>query len=484
MSFGDLGALCLAVYLVALIGLAEVARRARRDHSPDDHFLASRGLGFFVLLMTLYATTYSGNSLLGYPGEGYRRGYAWIISTGMMMSIMVTFQILVPKLRPLATREGFVTPGDFLRHRFAGEPLGRALEVAVAALMILALGNFLLAQLVAMGHVTGEVTGGLVPYWVAVVGLAAFILVYETLGGMRAVAWTDTAQGLLMLVGLGLLLHWVAIDGAGLAGLAREVARVRPEAVAVPDWPERWNWISTVVLLGFGGLMYPQAIQRIFAARSGGELKRALALMGFMPLTTTFVVMLIGIAAIPRFAGLGTVEADTVMPRLLSEWAATSSINAVFAVAVFIGALAAIMSTADSVLLSLGSVIACDLLGRDRHDPATTRTGKRAAALVMLIALGFALMPKLSLWRLIELKMEILIQCAPAFLVAIHWKRFSARAALCGLVVGTTVAVGAALGGFKRIEGFHIGVIGAFANLLVALVVTYVDRGRQNARKA
>ena len=268
--------------------------------------------------MTLYATTYSGNSLLGYPGEGYRRGYAWIISTGMMMSIMVTFQILVPKLRPLATREGFVTPGDFLRHRFAGEPMGRALEVAVAALMILALGNFLLAQLVAIGHVTGEVTGGLVPYWVAVVGLAAFILVYETLGGMRAVAWTDSAQGLLMLVGLGLLLHWVAIDGSGLSGLAREVGRVRPEAVAVPDWPERWNWISTVVLLGFGGLMYPQAIQRIFAARSGAELKRALALMGFMPLTTTFVVMLIGIAAIPRFAGTGRCRSrhgDAATPR-------------------------------------------------------------------------------------------------------------------------------------------------------------------------
>ena len=102
----------------------------------------------------------------------------------------------------------------------------------------------------------------------------------------------------------------------------------------------------------------------------------------------------------------------------------------------------------------------------------------------MLMALGLALMPKLSLWRLIELKMEILIQCAPSFLVAIHWKRFSARAALYGLVVGTTIAVGAALGGFKRIEGVHIGLIGALANLLIALAVSCSDRGKENARKA
>ena len=95
MSFGLLGTVCLLVYLVLLVGLAEYARRSRKDSTPSDHFLAGRELGFFVLLLTLYATTYSGNSLLGYPGEGYRRGYAWIISTGMMMSLMVGYQILI-----------------------------------------------------------------------------------------------------------------------------------------------------------------------------------------------------------------------------------------------------------------------------------------------------------------------------------------------------------------------------------------------------
>jgi SSS family solute:Na+ symporter/sodium/pantothenate symporter len=75
MSFGAWGVVGLVSYLVALLGVAEVARRFRRDASPSDHFLAGRSLGTFVLFLTLYATAYSGNSLLGYPGRAYRSAF-------------------------------------------------------------------------------------------------------------------------------------------------------------------------------------------------------------------------------------------------------------------------------------------------------------------------------------------------------------------------------------------------------------------------
>ena len=478
MSFPNLGVVALGVYLAALVAVALVARRARRDLSPADHFLAGRDLGAFVLLLTLYATAYSGNSLLGYPGEAYRRGFSWIMATGFMMAIIVVFHVLVPRLRPIAVRERFVTPGDWVRFRFGESDAGRRLRIAVAVLMTIALANFLLAQLVAMGHVTRTVTGDLVPYGVGVVGLAAMILFYETLGGMRAVAWTDAAQGVLMLVGLGTLLAWLLGEGGGVAGTVAEIARVRPEALAVPDAVECTNWFSTLVLMGFASVVYPQAIQRIYAARSARSLKRALAAMTFMPLTTTLVVTLIGWTAIPRFHRLDAVAADAVMPSLLGEWAAVGPVAALLAMLVFLGALAAIMSTADSVLLSLGSVVAEDLLGRPRDDEATTRLGKLVALGVMGVAVLLALVPRLTLWRLIELKMELLIQCVPAFLLALHWSRLGPRACLAGLVLGTLVSAGAALAGVKRVEGVHVGVIGLAVNLLVALLATLWFEGR------
>ncbi len=469
MNLDQLGFAALLAYLALLVGIAEVARRARRDRSPADHFLAARELGVFVLFLTLYATAYSGNSLLGYPAEAYRRGFSWIMATGFMMSIVVAFHALVPKLRPVVVTHGFVTPGDWIRHRFGEEPGGGGLRIAVAVLMGLALANFLLAQLEAMGVLAEEVTGGIVSYELGVVVLAAMILFYETLGGMRAVAWTDAGQGVLMMLGLMALLTWLTAGAGGFEALTRAVMEIRPEAAAVPPAREAANWASTIVLLGTASVVYPQAIQRIYAARSGRTLQRSMALMTFMPLTTTLVVTLIGLAAIPRLPGLEGVEAERVMPLLLGDWSTGGPVHALAAVLVFMGALAAIMSTADSVLLSLGSLVAEDLLDRPRHAPETTRLGKRIAAAIMLAMALLALVARdVTLWGLIELKMELLIQCAPAFLIAIHWRGLRAGPALLGVAVGTAVAVAGIALDAKRLGGVHVGVIGFALNAAVA----------------
>jgi Na+/proline symporter len=474
VSFEALALAALAVYLVALLVLTEFARRARRDRSPSDHFLAGRELGSLVLFLTLYSTAYSGNSLLGYPGHAYRTGFSFVMSTGFMMSIIVVFHALVPRLRPVSVVKGFVTPGDWVRHRFQGEKARKALVLCVGILMTLALVNFLLAQMKAMGHVTSRVTAGAVPYELGVIGLAGVVLFYETLGGMRAVAWTDAAQGILMLFGLGALLFWLVDAAGGMENVTRAVAAVRPEAVAVPDASATANWFSSIVLLGLASVLYPQAIQRVYAARSGQALKRSLALMAFMPLTTTMVVTLIGIAAIPRIQGVSGVETDEVMPLLLESWAGGGGLQALLPSLVFLGALAAIMSTADSCLLSLGALVARDLLGRSERDARTTRLGKAVAAALLLAIVPLALSRQFTLWRLIELKMELLIQCVPAFLLAIHWKRLAAAPTLAGLLVGTGFSVGLTLAGIPRLGGIHVGLVGLVINTAMATLGSWL----------
>ncbi len=478
MSFAQLGVVGLFVYLLLLVAIAEIARRARRDRSPADHFLAGRELGAFVLFLTLYATAYSGNSLLGYPGEAYRRGFSWIMATGFMLSIVVVFHALVPRLRPVAVAQGFVTPGDWVRYRFGAAPAARALRLLVAILMTIALANFLFAQLKAMGVMAELVTEDIVSYELGVLLLAGTVLLYETLGGMRAVAWTDAAQALAMMVGLGALLVWLLAEAGGVAMLTRSIVEVQPHALVVPDAREQANWASTIVLMGLASVVYPQAIQRVYAARSGAVLARSFAIMTFVPLTTTLVVTWIELAAIPRLAGLGTVVADGVMPLLLGQWADDGLLASLAALAVFIGALAAIMSTADSVLLSLGSMVAEDLLGRSRREPGTTLLGKRVASAAMIAMAGLALLARdVTLWGLIELKMELLIQCVPAFLLALHWRGLRAGPALVGVIAGTAVAVAGVFLGAKRIEGIHVGVIGLALNAALAVAGSWLARG-------
>jgi Na+/proline symporter len=481
VSFGQLGILALVVYMLLLAVVGEIARRARADGTPSDHFLAGRDLGVFVLFLTLYATAYSGNSLLGYPGRAYASGFSFIMATGFMMSIIVVFHVLAPKLRAAAVAGDFVTPGDWVRQRFAGERFrdtGSVLRIAVGALMTLALANFLLAQLKAMGHVTSQVTGGAVPFEVGVAGLALVILAYETVGGMRAVAWTDAAQGILMLVGLATLLSWILGEAGGLEAVTQSVAAARPDAIRVPDAATCANWFSTIALLGLASVIYPQAIQRIYAAKSGRALKQSFAGMTFMPLATTLVVTLIGIAAIGRIDAASGIASDEVMPALLAQWAEAGIWPSVGAVVVFIGALAAIMSTADSCLLSLGALVAQDLLGLPGTEERTTKVGKTIAAVLLLAMIPLAWQQDVTLWRLIELKMELLIQCVPAFLVALHWRRLSAGATLAGLVVGTVFAVGLTLSGVPRLAGVHVGVVGLGLNVTVATIGSLLHPAR------
>ena len=101
----------VGLYLVVLISVGYATRRRGAQTGLGDFYLAGRNLGGFVLLLTLYATQYSGNTLLGYPGEAFRIGYAWVMSVGFMMAIIVVYLIFAPRLQRLARRHAFVTPG-------------------------------------------------------------------------------------------------------------------------------------------------------------------------------------------------------------------------------------------------------------------------------------------------------------------------------------------------------------------------------------
>ena len=288
-------------------------------------------------------------------------------------------------------------------------------------LLVVAVSNYLLAQLVAMGHVTEGLSGGAVPYWVGVVLLTMVVIVYETVGGMRAVAWTDCVQGLMLALGLVGLLVAVAPTPAHLEDLTRAVAATQPEKVAVPSWEVCRTWFSTILLIGCSAAVYPHAIQRIYAARDLGALRRSFAIMVFLPLVTTGAVFMVGMFAIQELGAREAFEADQVVPLLLTEWSGRSPAMFLLTVTVITAVVAAIMSTADSVLLSLSSILAKDvvrpLLMPDASEAELTRTGKRVSWVVVAGLVAIALAPRITLWGLTEIKMEILAQVAPVFLL-------------------------------------------------------------------
>ena len=92
------------------------------------------------------------------------------------------------------------------------------------------------------------------------------------------------------------------------------------------------------------------------------------------------------------------------------------------------------------------------------------------------VLVAIALTPRISLWGLLELKMELLVQAAPVFVLGLTWPRLSARAALAGVVCGTLLAAGLTLAGYGKVAGIHAGLLGALLNAAVAVLGSLAAR--------
>ncbi|MEO0796169.1 MAG: sodium:solute symporter family protein [Verrucomicrobiota bacterium] len=467
---GTAGMWVIGFYLLALIGIGLVGRMARQENSMSDFFLGGRNLGFIVLLLTLYATQYSGNTLIGFAAKAYRSGFTFLVALPFMMGIIGMYLIFAPRLQRLSRKYNFITLGDYVQHRFNH----RGLTTLIAVSGIIALCNFLVTNLKAMGEMAFLVTGGLLSEGQGIVLLAIVILIYETLGGLRSVAWTDVLQGVLLVVGCTIIFVATLVNLGGISGAAEQLHEVRPDFWEAPGFKQCLGWVSTAMIVSIGLALYPHAIQRIYAARSPRTLKRSLQVMVFFPLITTLLMVTIGVLGNIAYPGLSNDSSEGITLLVLKDFAMTHPaagwVTIVFVAAVF----AAIMSTADSALLAIASSATQDLLRPltnidDQH--RLTLLGKVISTSVMAIAVIFASNLPASIWQLIQIKTELLAQTAPALLCGLYFRQLNARAVLTGFLVGTAFTLFFLVGNYFAPDsiahkpfGVHAGLWGVILN--------------------
>ncbi|MEM1060177.1 MAG: sodium:solute symporter family protein [Verrucomicrobiota bacterium] len=486
---GPTGIIVVVTYLMMLLAIGWWGRRARQDNSLSDYYLGNRGLGFLVLLMTLYATQYSGNTMIGFAAASYRQGWQFLMALGFMMAVVGCYFVFAPKLHRLSRREGFITPSDFVAWRFRH----RGLTVAVTLIFIVTLANYVLTNLKAVMEVIETGSGGAYTGELAVIGLAVLMLIYQTLGGMRSVAWTDVLQGLILLVGIVTIFIAMEVAYGGLTTTLGSLRTADYDLWSPPAGAEKVRWFSTLVLIFFGIAIYPHAIQRIYAARDSQTLKRSLQVMVFMPLVTTLLMITVGVVGAVRFPGLSRDDSEAITLLVLQDIA--MQIPALkFLLTVFLAAvLAAIMSTIDSALLSLSSMFTQDFYRHWRphlSQAQLTLAGKFFGAGVMALMVGGAIALPSTIWALIQIKIELLVQAAPAMLLGLHVPRLRAGSILAGLIAGTALTLGLLLAAnftgesfFSRPFNLHAGLWGLMLNL-VTVAVAHKLEVRVFARRA
>ena len=200
--------------------------------------------------------------------------------------------------------------------------------------------------------------------------------------------------------------------------------------------------------------------------------------MVFLPLVTTGVMFLVGILAISELPAGG--DADQVMPALLTAWSTRSVLLYGLTVLVITAVVAAVMSTADSVLLSLSSILAKDVVGatllKGGSEERLTRAGKLLSWVVVGVLVVIALSPRVTLWGLTEIKMEILAQVAPLFVLGVTWRRMTTPAAFSGMLAGCATYAGLLLAGLPEVWNIHAGIVGLGVNVAVTLLTPRLAR--------
>ena len=437
--------LSAAVYLLLVVAIGLWA--ARRTRTAKDFFIAGQGIGLMTTALATMSAAFSGFLFIGGPGLTYRLGMAsFFICFPVSITAGLLCWTVAKRLRLLAeVREVYTVP-DAIYYRFRSRT---ASGLAAVAVVVGTLG-YLGAQLQALGVVieaifgTREAFGDHSLAVAMAIGLVV-VLFYSVAGGMVAGVYTDVFQGALM-VGAALSVFYYALESAGgLGEISRQI--IQAEAFG-PSFLDPLGNGPVFTAMGFfflfavGILGQPQTLHKFFMLDDPKKLKWMPLVLGGSQALVILIWLGIGLA-IPALVGAGRLapltNPDVASPTFLLEFAPELLAGVVFA-----GILAAIMSTADSLMNLASAALVRDLphaLGRKVEDQLFW--GRVAVVAVAVAAAGFSwlygdLIALLGTFAFGTFAAAL----APSVVVGMNWSRVTAPAAIASIATGLVLNLG------------------------------------------
>ncbi len=456
----------VAVYLVVCLSLGI---RAGRSASPDlGGFVAGdRSLGLLVTFFITGASVYSAFAFLGGPGWAYSRGAAsyYILAYGALG--MLPFYLLGPRAHRLGKAYGLLTQAELVGARFGH----RGLTVTMAVVAVAAFVPYLAIQMQGAGYVLEVTSGGAIPAVWGAAGVYGVVMTYTLASGVLGVGWTNTFQGMFMMVlawglGIGLPIHM----HGGIGPMFEHVQNAQPSLLRPPGLDANgapWSWSeygSAVFVSTVGFSAWPHLFMKTFSAKSEGTVRRTAILF---PIFNIFLVplLLIGFCAV-GFAPPPE-RPDQVLPHLLMRSAAPGWLVGLFCA----GALAASMSSGDAMAHAAGTSAVRDGLHPLGWAPASSSRQKTAVqvaiAAVMVVAYGVAMGYRGSLVALLLTTYGAVVQIAPVLAVTLCIPRMRAVVVWASLSAGIAVTVSFTAFPELRPWSVHPGLYGLAVQALV-----------------
>jgi len=393
-----------------------------------EYFIANRRIGGLVSAMTYSATTYSAFMMVGLVGLTYKTG---VTSLGFeltyLMATVFLLTLFAPRFWIAGKKYGYITPSELLSDRYENKWVG-----AIAAILSLVmLIPYASVQLMGMGYLIEALSGGALPFVVGSAIAAVISFIYSWWAGMRSVAWTDTIQAFIMLIASLILLGFV-LTVFFPQGFISTVETETPKLLTV-TWPFSL-FIGLALPWAFFALTNPQVAQRLYIPKDVRSMKHMILGFSIFGFIYTIITTLLGFAAANIIPGLKV--ADKAMPMLLTK------VPDILAIAVLVGILAAAVSTLNSIILTLSSMFARDVikaLKPEIDEDKELLSGKLLIPVITLICFAFAQFKFGLIAILSAMASGGLLMMLPAILGAFFWKRGTAAGAISSMAIGGIV---------------------------------------------
>ncbi|WP_435198288.1 sodium:solute symporter family protein [Janibacter sp. GS2] len=419
----------ISIYIAIALVTAFVSREGKSE-SMSDYFLGNRQMGGFVSAMSYSATTYSAFMLVGLAGLTYSGGVGALGFELIYLSGVTLVAIFGPRFWLVGQKYGYVTPSEMLGHRYESRTVGVITALTSCVFLI----PYAAVQLAGVGYLVSGMSDGAVSFTAGTILATIMAIVFSLVAGLRSVAWTDSLQAIMMVISATLVVGFVVYRLGGAGEFFSSLSRDHSGSLSVPGN----GFFSFSVFLGltlpwiFFSISNPQVSQRLYTPRSMGDLRKML--LGFMVFgfIYTMVSVIWGFAALQRFPDLAT--GDLATPMLL----ASDLVPAFLGVVVMIGIIAAAVSTIDSIMLTLSSMVTRDVYRTIKDDSTEQQqlvVGKLILPVVAALAFGFAQL-EINLIAVLSVSASAgLLVMVPPIIGAFFWKRGTAPGVLAATVV-------------------------------------------------
>ena len=425
------------IYLLAIFFVGLYTSRITRGIS--DFAIGSRRLGPWVIAFSERASGESAWLILGLPGAALMLGMVelWTV-IGCLSGIIFSWFLIAKKLREESGRHHAITLPELLSKMHTDR--SQAIRLMSSMIITFFFTFYVAAQFIGAGKVLDQ-TFGIDPLTGMMLG-ALIIIFYTMLGGFFAVAWTDLFQGVIMIGTLVILpvVGFIELSGYSYQGSVVDLSNLYGGETGFAAFSLALGGLSW----GLGYMGQPHLVTRYMAINDAKNiaLSRKIAISWAVP--AFFGALFIGLIG-SKLIAVGAIEMPADSERLMPLMATTllpSWIAGIF----ISGAIAAMMSTADSQLLVATSVLSKDLyqsfIKRDASNSELLMVSRALTLVIGGIAFAMAYSSDELVFELVGYAWSGLgSSFGPALLLSLWWSRTSQTGVLMGMATGTLFTI-------------------------------------------